>query len=146
VTQSPAFTAHILIICYAALAYRWRRSGDLERFRSRAKTDRGTSAVLVGCYVIALLAVNGYAPMVQALGRTAQWAGIATCLAGLTLRCHYSMRGARLGRYLADFIFWSGVTIASGNLIATITVTVSMLAAYAVRWSAEESNAANHLP
>jgi uncharacterized membrane protein len=146
VTQSPAFTADILTICYSALVYRWWRNGDLERYRSGAKTDRGTTAVLVGCYAIALLAVNGYAPMVQAFGAAAQWGGIATCVAGLILRCRYSMRGVRLGRYLADFIFWSGVTIASGNLIATITVTVSMLAAYAVRWSAEGASTADHLP
>jgi protein-S-isoprenylcysteine O-methyltransferase Ste14 len=155
----PRYAADLLIVAFATLkALRWRR-GDSLRTRSSLRVDRGTTAVLIGCYGIALLAIHGYAPSLVSLPHEAEWCGIALSAAGLALhwwaerllRPHHPLRSApgelrrgpyrvvRYPDYLGNIAFWSGVTMASGNLIATITLVVALLASYAVRISSEEA-------
>jgi protein-S-isoprenylcysteine O-methyltransferase Ste14 len=151
------YCAGLLILAFTTLeALRWRRSGHT---RMRADRDRGTTAVLAGCYVIAVLALSGSAPSFLFLPGWARWAGIALGTGGIALRgwadsllqasgidANLAPRLDRWGPYrvvrhpgyLGNLLLWTGVTLGSGNLIAAITIAVAMLAAYVVRISSEE--------
>jgi len=160
---APQPVADLLIAAFAALeALRWRR-GDYAHTPLYANPNHGTTAVLIGCYGVAVLALNWSAPSPLPLPRWAEWTGIAVGLSGLALRwwavkllwlhaIHQADVGAmprvirrgpyriiRHPAYLGNLAFWFGATMASGNLIALITVVVAMLAAYAVRISSEEA-------
>lgn len=160
---APQPVADLLIAAFAALeVLRWRH-GDYARTHAHANPNRGTTAVLIGCYGVAVLALNGSAPSSLPLPCWAAWTGIAVGLGGLALRWWavkllwaHSVRPAAAGAlprvigrgpyriirhpvYLSNLAIWFGATMASGNLIALITVVVAMLAAYAVRISSEEA-------
>ncbi|MFN7087479.1 MAG: methyltransferase [Burkholderiales bacterium] len=153
---APPSIADLLIAAFAALeALRWRR-GDYARTLPYANPNRGTTAVLIGCYGVAVLTLNWSAPSPLPLPRWAEWTGIAVGLGGLVLRWWavklpwlHAIRPADAGAmprvircgpyriihqpvYLGNLAIWFGVTMASGNLIALITVVVAMVAAYAV--------------
>lgn len=112
---------------------RWR-SGP----QSASSSDRGTALVFRGCYVIALLALNTTVLSPITAKPLVTWIGVAMAACGLGLRIAApGGTGWRHACRLGNPLFWIGVTTASGNLVAALTVTVAMLAATGVLFSAE---------
>lgn len=120
---------------------RWR-SGPQSAFSS----DRGTTLVFRGGYVIALLALNTTVLSPVTAKPLIAWIGVVVAACGFSLRI--TARGSTGWRHacrLGNPLFWIGVTTASGNLVAALTVTVAMLAATGVLFSAETA-AEKNLP
>ena len=153
----PRFMAAVLIAIFAMLeAMRWRhrRSAQL---RPVIHTDRGTTTVLGGCCGITVLALLWPESPPLALAPIGTWAGVVICVCGLGLRswaAHALQQRDQAGNttlrhgpyriilhpnYLGNFAFWCGAAMTSGNLVASLTVAVAMLAAYVVRISSGET-------
>lgn len=136
---TPTLIANLLILTYAAMeALRWRLGRQ-----SVSASDRGTTLVFCGCYVIALLALNTTILSPVTAKPLITWIGVATATCGLGLRI--AARGiGRLGQpLLGHLLLWIGVTTASGNLVAALTVAVAMLAATGVLLSAQAAEKKN---
>jgi protein-S-isoprenylcysteine O-methyltransferase Ste14 len=123
------------------------------RSRLLREGDRGTTAVVTGCLVLALVALNTAVLPGYAFSRTLEWACAAASVFGLCLRwwaiaTRTDPGGAvhkgpyRLIRhpgYLAIGIAWIGATAASGNLTAVLTVALAVGFAGILRIHAEET-------
>lgn len=127
--------ADLLILAYVAMeVLRWRLAP-----KSTSVSDRGTTLIFCGCYVIALLALNTAILSSVAAKPLITWIGVAAAVLGLCLRIATHDDTRRLGHLL----LWIGVTTASGNLVAALTVTVAMLAATGVLLSTEAAERKN---
>ena len=113
--------------------------------------DRGAGLVLWGCYIVAALALNVEGSPLLVLPRIVEHIGIAAAGGGLAIRAALlfaplrppaggaeretrTLRDSRASRF-SNLAFWMGVTGASGNLIAMLTVMVAISAATAVALS-----------
>jgi protein-S-isoprenylcysteine O-methyltransferase Ste14 len=160
----PHSLANLLIAAFLALeTLQWRRGSGVPA-RTTTDPDRGTTAVLVGCYGVVVLVLNWPGLPAPPLPLRIEWGGIAVAVGGLTLRGwaimvmrrhatdsaspsrvqHVIRRGPyriiRHPAYLGSLAMWLGATAASGNVIALVSLTVVMLSAYAVRISSEEAS------
>lgn len=137
---TPSLIADLLILAYVAMeTVRWRLGP-----RSASISDRGTALVFRGGYVIALLALNTTVLSPVTAKPLITWIGVAVAACGLGVRiAARDGTGWRHACRLGKPLLWIGVTTASGNLVAALTVTVAMLAATGVLLSvdaAEEKN------
>lgn len=131
VTTGNALAA--LWLCIVVVARLVRRG----HARRRAGHD-GSSLVLWGSYGVALLALNLHAGA-HGMSATVQYGGIALAAASWTtlLMCLLTGAGGHsAGRpgavELAHYAFWTGIAVASGHLVALLTVLVAMTAALGV--------------
>jgi protein-S-isoprenylcysteine O-methyltransferase Ste14 len=119
------------LVAYGAAA--WRK-------RLRREGDRGTTIVVTGGLVLALVALNTAVLPNYPLPATARWAGVFLAITGLVLRgWTIAVRGDATGLlqegpyrvirypgYLAVGLTWIGATVASGNLAAALTVALAI--------------------
>lgn len=108
------------------------------RHAHRRAVHDGSSLVLWGSYGVALLALNLHAGALG-MSATVQYGGIALAAAASTtlLMCLLTGAGRQApGRpgavELVHFAFWTGIAVASGHLVALLTVVVAMTAALGV--------------
>ena len=151
---TPQLVANLLVAAFAALeVLRWRRAGTMT-----SRVDRGTTLVFWGCYAIALLALNTTIPSPITTTPQVTWGAVVAASCGLAARIGAALVAGTPGRapaplrawaahpYLDSFssvAIWVGATAASGNLIATLTVAVAMLAAIGVRSSEQRGPGAD---
>lgn len=166
----PNSIANGLLLAFAMIALALPRNSPRPAFSGNS-ADHGTSLVLVGCYCITVLVLNTstFPVLPLPLPHWWAWCGLLVGVSGLALyswatlelrRFHLRTitpgerqqiirsgpyRVIRHPRYLGSLALWSGATAASGNLVALFTVSVAMLAAYAVRISIEEAMLGNSL-
>jgi protein-S-isoprenylcysteine O-methyltransferase Ste14 len=130
-------------------------SPGAKAWRSRLlhEGDRGTTAVVMGCLAVALVALNTSVLPGYAISRAVEWLGAAAGVCGLGLRwwaiATRTDPGGRVHRgpyrlirhpgYLAIGIAWIGATAASGNLTAVLTVALAVGFAGILRIHAEEA-------
>lgn len=137
---TPSLMANLLILVYVAMAaLRWRLGRQFV-----SASDRGTTLVFCGCYVIALLALNTTVLSSVTTKPLIAWIGVAAAACGLVVRiAARDGTGRRHTGLLGNLLLWIGVTTASGNLVAALTVAVAMLAATGVLLSAEAAREKN---
>jgi protein-S-isoprenylcysteine O-methyltransferase Ste14 len=138
------------------------RSGASAKSVKPQATDRGTSALIVAAYALAVLAIA--TPLLPSVpvGAFVSWAGVGVGIAGYALRV-WAMRV--LGRfytrtlmttgdqsvvqdgpyrlvrhpgYLGSMLVWIGASTASGNLLSVAAVVILLGIAYTMRIRAEE--------
>jgi hypothetical protein len=115
----------------------------LGRPRHRAKTTRnGAGLVLWGSYLVALLALNLHTSSFGTLPSPLRYAGLALAGASLLARLvllaipgEAAYRGLRRAPPVYSAVFCIGLTAASGDPIALVTVFVASSAAAAVALS-----------
>jgi|RhiMethySRZTD1v2_1073278.scaffolds.fasta_scaffold203865_2 hypothetical protein len=133
---TPQLIADLLVAAFFLIeALRPRRAAP-------HRTDRGTTVVFWGCYVITLLALNSAVPSAVMAAPPVAWIGVIAAAGGLArvaadrLSPVPAALPAREMRWhagdLAHLVFWIGAAAASLNVIALLTVAVAMLAATGV--------------
>jgi len=159
--MNAAQAASLPLIAFGITEFVLRR-GDTAKTLKTTATDRGTTAMIFGCYAIVVCVL--YVPKLPgiALPAVLGWIGIGVAVAGLALRwwamtvlgrfytrtlittsdqnvvTRGSYRWIRHPGYLGSLMTWVGAAAASLNLIVVILVAGLLLIAYWRRISAEE--------
>ncbi|MET8546566.1 isoprenylcysteine carboxylmethyltransferase family protein [Kitasatospora sp. NPDC004799] len=160
----PALLPLLGILCWAAYELLLRRREDASAGSWHAdRRDRGSTRLLLGCYLVSVLVVVLAArTAIGELPAWARWFGVAAVVAGLALRA-WGMR--TLGRYYTrtlrtadaqplvrtgpyrlirhpgyagSLLVWAGYAAGTGSWAAALVVTALLLAAYGWRIAAEE--------
>ncbi len=138
------------------------RKGETAKSITPTAADRGSSALIVAAYALAVVAVSThFLPSVE-LDRAAVWVGVAVGVLGFMLRIwamrvlgefytrrlvttahqHVVQDGPyRLVRhpgYLGSLLVWMGAAAASGNAICLGVVATLLAVAYSYRIRTEE--------
>jgi protein-S-isoprenylcysteine O-methyltransferase len=138
------------------------RQGKSAKSVAGTPTDRGTSALIVASYALAVVATSTHVLPTVELPEAVPWIGAGVGLSGFVLRI-WAMRV--LGRfytrrlvttsdqrvvqegpyrrvrhpgYLGSLLVWTGASATSGNALSIAAVTVLLAAAYAYRIRMEE--------
>ncbi|MFI2607327.1 methyltransferase family protein [Kitasatospora sp. NPDC018619] len=160
----PALLSLLGLLCWAAYELLLRRRGDRAVGTWQAdRRDRGSTRLLLGCYLLSVPAVVLLdRAAVGELPDGARWFGVALVAAGLALRA-WGMR--TLGRfytrtlrtvdaqclvrtgpyrlirhpgYAGSLLVWAGYAAGTGSWAAALVVAALLLAAYGWRIAAEE--------
>lgn len=159
----PARAGGALMALFAVAELLMRQGAAAKSVRPQA-TDRGSSALILAAYVLAVVAITTHLlPSPVAIPVAVAWAGAAVGAAGFVFRL-WSMRV--LGRfytrtllttadqrvvkegpyrwvrhpgYLGSILVWLGAALASGNVVSVAAVAVLLAVAYAFRIRAEEA-------
>ena len=131
---TPHVAASLCLVVAALEGIRWLQDRRAGRYRAPG----ATTAVLLGAYGIAALALTGLAPSLIAMPQWLAWTGAAAAFAGVTLRASCLLGGSignaqaalRRADRTGNVLAWTGVTLAAGHIIAAATIAVAMLAAY----------------
>jgi protein-S-isoprenylcysteine O-methyltransferase len=138
------------------------RQGQTAKSVRPTATDRGTSALILVAYALAVLAITTHLLPSVALDATVAWVGVGVGVFGFVFRV-WSMRV--LGRfytrtlvttadqrvvregpyrvirhpgYLGSILVWMGAAASSGNLVSVGAVTLLLAVAYTHRIRTEE--------
>ena len=138
------------------------RRGKTAKSVSPTATDRGSSALILSAYALAVLAISCHVLPSIELGRAVAWAGVAIGASGFFLRIwamrvlgqFYTRRLVttaeqrvvqegpyRLVRhpgYLGSLLVWTGAAASSGNMLCLAAVAALLAVAYAYRIRTEE--------
>jgi protein-S-isoprenylcysteine O-methyltransferase len=138
------------------------RQGETAKSVARTATDRGTSALIVATYALAVVAISTRVLPTVELPGVVPWVGIGVGLVGFVLRVwamrvlgrfytrrlvttadqHVVQEGPyRLVRhpgYLGSLLVWTGASASSENLLSIGAVAVLLAVAYAYRIHMEE--------
>ena len=138
------------------------RKGETAKSVSPTPTDRGSSALIVTAYGVAVLAISTHVLPSIELGRAVAWSGVGIGALGFALRIwamrvlgqFYTRRLVttaeqrvvqegpyRLVRhpgYLGSLLVWAGAAAASGNVIYLSVVVLLLAVAYSYRIHIEE--------
>ncbi|MFE4975193.1 methyltransferase family protein [Kitasatospora sp. NPDC056651] len=160
----PALLSLLGLLCWIAYELLLRRREDSSAGTWHAdRRDRGSTRLLIGCYLASALAVVLFdSASIGELPGWARWFGVAAVVAGLALRA-WGMR--TLGRYYTrtlrtvdtqrlvrtgpyrlirhpgyagSLLVWVGYALGTGSWAAALVVAALLLAAYGWRISAEE--------
>jgi protein-S-isoprenylcysteine O-methyltransferase len=160
VTVVPQLAGGLLMGSFALMEL--LRRGDTAKKMRPSAVDRGTSALIVVAYALAVLAIATRALPLIALPASVAWGGVGVGVLGFALRV-WSMRV--LGRfytrtlvttgdqsvvrsgpyrlvrhpgYLGSILVWTGAATSSGNLLSVLAVVVLLAIAYTPRIRTEE--------
>jgi protein-S-isoprenylcysteine O-methyltransferase Ste14 len=138
------------------------RKGETAKSVRPTAADRGSSALIVAAYALAVVAVSTRFLPEVALGHVAAWVGVAIGISGFLLRVwamrmlgqFYTRRLVttaeqrvvqagpyRLVRhpgYLGSILVWLGASASSGNLLVFAAVAALLAVAYGYRIRTEE--------
>ncbi|SOB83348.1 methyltransferase family protein [Streptomyces sp. 1331.2] len=160
----PTLLSLLGVLCWAAYELLLRRREDAAAGSWRAdRRDRGSTRLLLGCYLASVLVVVlADRASIGELPDRARWFGVALVAAGLALRA-WGMRtlGAYYTRtlrtvdaqrvvrsgpyrlirhpgYAGSLLVWIGYALGTGSWAAALVVAALLLAAYGWRIAAEE--------
>ncbi|MEV7182777.1 isoprenylcysteine carboxylmethyltransferase family protein [Kitasatospora sp. NPDC093102] len=160
----PALLSLLGVLCWTAYELLLRRREDASAGTWHAdRRDRGSTRLLLGCYLVSVLAVVLFdRAAIGELPVWAGWFGVAMVAVGLALRA-WGMR--TLGRYYTrtlrtvddqhlvrtgpyrlirhpgyagSLLVWAGYAVGTGSWAAALVVAALLLTAYGRRISAEE--------
>lgn len=160
----PAFLSLLGVLCWTAYELLLRRRADASARTWHAdRRDRGSTRLLLGCYLLSALVVVAFDRAgIGELPARAAWFGVPAVAAGLVLRA-WGMR--TLGRsytrtlrtvdtqrlvrtgpyrlirhpgYAGSLLVWIGYAVGTGSWAAALVVAALLFAAYGWRISAEE--------
>jgi protein-S-isoprenylcysteine O-methyltransferase Ste14 len=138
------------------------RKGETAKSVSPTPSDRGSSALIVAAYALAVVAVSTHFLPTMDIGLVVAWVGVAVGVLGFVLRVwamrvlgefytrrlvtsvhqHVVQDGPyRLVRhpgYLGSLLVWTGAAVASGNALCVGVVMILLAVAYAYRIRLEE--------
>ena len=160
-TFTPQLGGNLLMIGFGAVEL-FIREGATARSVKPTATDRGTTALIVAAYAVAVVAsTTALLPRVD-LPAVVPWIGVGVGVAGFAFRT-WAMRVlgkfytrtlittseqrvveegpykvVRHPGYLGSLLVWVGAAAASGNLITLIAVTAMLAVAYTHRIRTEE--------
>lgn len=159
--MTPQLGGGLLMLGFGAMEL-FLRKGETAKSVSPTATDRGSSALIVVAYALAVVAISTRVLPSIELGRTIAWAGVGIGALGFALRIwamrvlgqFYTRRLVttaeqrvveegpyRLVRhpgYLGSLLVWTGAAASSGNLLCLGAVIVLLAVAYSYRIHAEE--------
>ncbi|MBO1415487.1 isoprenylcysteine carboxylmethyltransferase family protein [Streptomyces sp. FH025] len=160
----PSLLSVLGLLCWVGYELLLRRREDAAAGTWRADgRDRGSTRLLISCYVVSVLVVVVFdRASIGGLPDRARWLGVALVAVGLALRA-WGMR--TLGRYYTrtlrtvdtqrvvrsgpyrlirhpgyagSLLVWGGYAFGTGGWTAAVVVTALLLGAYGWRVAAEE--------
>ncbi len=159
--MSPQLAGGLLMLGFGAMEF-FLRKGETAKSVSPTAADRGSSALIVAAYALAVAAVSTHFLPTAELGRVAAWVGVAAGILGFVIRIwamrvlgefytrrlvttahqHVVQAGPyRLVRhpgYLGSLLVWTGAAAASGNALCLGVVVLLLAIAYSYRIRTEE--------
>jgi protein-S-isoprenylcysteine O-methyltransferase Ste14 len=158
--MSPELAGGFLMLGFAAMEL--LRKGETAKSVAATPADRGSSALIVVAYAIAVVAVSTRLLPSVGMGAVLAWVGVAVGLLGFALRIwamrvlgeFYTRRlvttaqqyvvedgpyrRVRHPGYLGSLLVWTGAAASSGNLLCLGVVVVLLAVAYSYRIRTEE--------